>query len=281
MSPPSATEIELLPGWPVGHAAMGWLAADGRGERAATPGTDPIAGFRLASVTKVLFGVAVLVAVEEGTVDLDDPAGPPGSTVRHLLSHASGLSPDAAEPIAPPGTRRIYSNAGFDALGAVLTQASGMDYRQYVREAVFEPLGMSSTVLEGSPAHSARSNVPDLLVLIGQLLTPSLISRTTLLAATEPQFAGLGGILPGFGRQDPNPWGLGFEIRGSKHPHWTGTHNSPETFGHFGRSGTMFWVDPVARVGCVALSDVEFGPWAARAWPALSDAVIERANPDL
>jgi CubicO group peptidase (beta-lactamase class C family) len=88
------------------------------------------------------------------------------------------------------------------------------------------------------------------------------------------QYAGLRGVLPGFGGQDPNDWGLGLEIRGTKSPHWTGATNSPATFGHFGQSGTMMWIDPVARVGVVALADLDFGEWAAQAWPALSDAVL-------
>ena len=67
-----------------------------------------------ASVTKVLTALAVWVAVEEGTVDWDDPVGPPGSTLAHLLAHASGLAPDRDTVLAPPGTRRIYSNRGFE-----------------------------------------------------------------------------------------------------------------------------------------------------------------------
>jgi CubicO group peptidase (beta-lactamase class C family) len=81
-------------------------------------------------------------------------------------------------------------------------------------------------------------------------------------------------VLPGFGRQQHNDWGLGFEIRDAKAPHWTGTGNSPATYGHFGRSGTFLWVDPAARLACVVLTDREFDDWAKQAWPALSDAVL-------
>jgi len=90
-------------------------------------------------------------------------------------------------------------------------------------------------------------------------------------------FPGLRGVLPGVGRMDPCDWGLGFEIRGRKSPHWTGSRNSPATFGHFGRSGTFLWVDPEAGLALVGLTDREFGPWALDAWPALSDAVLEAA----
>jgi CubicO group peptidase (beta-lactamase class C family) len=106
------------------------------------------------------------------------------------------------------------------------------------------------------------------------LAPQGLLHPSTLDDAAGVQFPGLRGVLPGFGSQDPNDWGLGFEIRAQKQPHWTGATNSPRTFGHFGQSGTMFWIDPVARVGLVALTDRDFDTWAADAWPALSDAVL-------
>ena len=83
--------------------------------------------------------------------------------------------------------------------------------------------------------------------------------------------------MPGIGRFDPCPWGLGLELRGEKWPHWTGSTNSPATYGHFGGAGTMAWWDPVHRCGVVALTDLAFDRWsveAMRAWPALSDTVI-------
>ena len=88
-------------------------------------------------------------------------------------------------------------------------------------------------------------------------------------------FPGLAGVLPGFGRQDPCDWGLGFELRDAKRPHWTGARNSAGTFGHFGQSGGFLWVDPAAAVACAVLTDTAFGPWAADAWPALSDRVLD------
>jgi CubicO group peptidase (beta-lactamase class C family) len=87
-------------------------------------------------------------------------------------------------------------------------------------------------------------------------------------------YPGLAGVLPGYGRQQPNDWGLGWEIRGSKDPHWTGATSSPETFGHFGRSGTFLWVDPEAGLACLALTDRDFGDWAIQAWPAFIDQVL-------
>ena len=107
-----------------------------------------------------------------------------------------------------------------------------------------------------------------------ELLAPTLVAPETLAEATEVAFPGLAGVLPGFGRMDPNDWGLGFELRDEKRPHWTGERNSPRTFGHFGQSGSFLWVDPLAGVACACLSDRDFGDWAKEAWPRLSDAVL-------
>lgn len=263
--------------WPVSTAAAAVVGPDGVLAGYGPTGRD----FRLASVTKPLAALAVLVAVEEGAVELDEPAGPPGATVRHLLAHSAGLAFDGApaprRPVAEPGTRRIYSNAGFEVLGEHLAAATGMAFGEYADAAVCEPLGLGRTVLTGSPAYGATSCVDDLAVLARDLLRPTLLHPTTLAEATAVQFPGLSGVLPGFGRQERNDWGLGFEIRAEKSPHWTGSRNSPRTFGHFGRAGTFCWVDPVAGLACVVLTDREFAEWAARCWPSLSDAVLTAA----
>ncbi len=269
--PPVHDPLDLISEWPVSTAAAGWIRPDGGVSRNGR--TDLV--FELASVTKPLFAYAVLVAIEEGSLSLDTPAQLPGVTVRHLLAHAGGVDPDRAESIAEPGTRRIYSNAGFEMLGALLADATGFTVESYLSGAVLEPLAMSATELRGSPAFAAVSTVDDLLRFGAELLAPSLIDPRTLALATSEQWSDIGGVLPGFGRQDPNPWGLGFEIRGHKNPHWTGTSNSPATFGHFGRAGTMMWIDPTAGRGAFVLTDRDFGPWAAEAWPRFSDAVLE------
>jgi CubicO group peptidase (beta-lactamase class C family) len=262
--------LDLIQTWdvPVAAAAVvgtgGVLAATGPVDRP----------FPLASVSKVLTALTVLVAVEEGSVALDEPAGPPGSTVRHLLAHASGLGPEGADPVTEPGARRIYSNAGFEVLAAHLEARTGIPFATYLHEALVEPLALMATRLEGSPAHGAVSTAADLAVVAGQLLVPTLVAGATIADATTVQVAGLTGVLPGFGRQDPNDWGLGFELRDGKQPHWTGSRNSPATFGHFGRSGTFLWVDPAAAVALVVLTDRQFGEWAVREWPVLSDAVL-------
>jgi CubicO group peptidase (beta-lactamase class C family) len=230
--------------------------------------------FRLASVTKLLSAYAILLAVEEGAVDWDQPAGPPDSTVRHLLAHTSGLAFDSAQIVAPPATMRIYSNTGFAVLAETVGAASGISFPDYLAEGVLQPLGMAASRLEGPAGYGAVSTCADLVRFATELQAPTLLAPQTLAEATQVAYPGLAGLLPGFGMQRPNDWGLGFELRDHKSPHWTGSRNSPGTFGHFGQSGTFLWVDPVAGAACVALTDRDFGPWARNTWPAFSDRVL-------
>ena len=265
--------LDVLSDWPVPAVAAavvgpsGPLAAHG----------DVGRPFRLASVTKPLVARAAQVAVEEGVFELDTPAGPPGSTVRHLLAHASGVSMHAGEVLAAPGARRIYSNYGFTLLAAALQDTADIEFGDYLRDAVFAPLGMTDSSLEGgadAAGYGGRSTVTDLAAFAGDLLRPTLVSTQLHLEAVSVQFPGLAGVLPGFGSQRPNDWGLGFEIRDGKSPHWTGSLNSADTFGHFGQSGTFIWVDPAADLALVVLTDRDFGDWAYPLWPAISDEVL-------
>jgi CubicO group peptidase (beta-lactamase class C family) len=262
--------LDAVGRWPVDVAAVGVTSASAT-VAATGPLDEPLP---LASVTKLLTATAVLVAVEEETLRLDDPAGPEGSTVEHLLAHASGLGFEGAR-LAAPGRRRIYSNAGFGLLGELLAARAGMPFEAYATEAVLDPLGMKGTRAAGHPAWGAVGTAGDLLALGRELLAPGRVLSPAMAArAGAVAFPGLDGVLPGFGRQRPNDWGLGFEVRDGKSPHWTGRRNSPRTFGHFGRSGTFLWVDPAAGLACACVTNRDFGPWAAEAWPALSDEVV-------
>jgi CubicO group peptidase (beta-lactamase class C family) len=266
-------------GWPVGTVAVGWLSFDGSGPGEARTAGATAAVLPWASVTKLATALAVLVAVEEGTTSLDEPAGPPGSTVRHLLAHASGLGPEPGPPVAAPAQKRIYSNAGYAALGAHVTARSGLPFATYLAEAVLGPLGMAGVRMDDPPAGLAAAGlsgtIGDLVALAGEWAAPTLVSGDTWRRATTVQWPDLAGILPGFGRFAPCPWGLGPEVRGTKHPHWTGAANAPATYGHFGSSGSFLWVDPVAGLAAVSLADRPFGPWAARAWPELADLLLD------
>ena len=261
--------LRAIEGWNAGTAAAGVARADGllatHGHRASD--------LPWASVTKLLTGLALLVALEEGTVDLDEPAGPAGSTLRHLLAHAAGLPVDGDEPIAEPGRRRIYSNTGIELAALLLEQRAEMPFADYFGHAVVRPLGLVGQ-MAASPAHGYRGPLDDLLAVGRELLRPTLVAPETLTEATTVQFPGLTGVLPGLGRMEPNDWGLAFELRDAKSPHWTGSRNSERTFGHFGASGTFLWVDPEAGIACGVLTDRRFGDWAKEAWPPFSDAVL-------
>jgi CubicO group peptidase (beta-lactamase class C family) len=265
--------LEQIDRWRAGNVAAGVVSG---GEVAATRGPQE-REFRWASVTKPATALAALVAAEEGTIDLDEPAGPPGSTVRHLLAHASGLPFEGREPIGQPGARRIYSNTGFDVLAELVGERAEMPFEEYLRRAVLDPLGMDAE-LRGSAGSHLYGRLDDLLKLARELLEPTLIASETLAEATTVQFPGLAGVIPEMGRFDPNDWGLGFELKDEKPGHWSGTRTSPRTFGHWGGSGTFLWVDPEAELALGVLSDRDFGDWAKTAWPELSDAVSAEAT---
>jgi CubicO group peptidase (beta-lactamase class C family) len=239
--------------------------------------------FALASVTKPLVARAAQIAIEEGVIELNTEAGPPGATVRHLLAHAAGYSMHSPELKAKPGQRRVYSNYGFQVLAETIERASGIAFGQYLTEAVFEPLGMTDSSVDGgaeAAGFGATSTVADLTAFAGDLLRPATVSPQMHAEAIDVQFPGLTGVLPGFGVQRPNDWGLGFELRDAKSPHWTGSSNSGRTYGHFGQSGTFLWVDPAADCALVVLTDRSFGEWAYPRWPALSDEVLREFGAD-
>lgn len=272
-----AQAIELVLRWPVEEVAAASVID---GDVTIVGSTET--RFPLASVTKLMTALAILVAVEEGTVGLDEDVAPllrlpalaPLHTVE-LLSHSSGLGPDTpARRLVAEAERRIYSNAGYELAADAVARKSGMPFEHYLHEAVFAPLGMQSTTLAGSPASGASSTIADVVTLLREMHSPRLISSTTHRMMVTPRHPGLNGILPGFGRHVDNAWGLGPEIRSNKSPHWTGTRNSPETYGHFGRAGSCLWWDPVAGRGVVALTTRSFGEWAMEEWPRLADAVL-------
>ncbi len=264
--------LRAIEQWPVPNAAAAALGPDGTVLRSG----DTTAPFAIASLTKPLSTVAILVSVEEGSVSLDDPCGPPGATLRDLLAHCAGYAFDSDEQLAEPRTRRIYSNTGIEVAAAHVADRTGFPFEQYLREAVLEPLGLASTELNGSPAAGAISSVDDLLRLVRAVLSGELIAFSTAALMTTVFLPGLDGVLPGFGQQRPNPWGLGVEIRGSKSPHWTSPANSANTWGHFGGTGTMMWHVPGADVSLIALTDRPFGDWALPLWPELGTAVLAR-----
>ncbi len=257
---------------PVGRLAIAVLGPDGVLDRFETePRSAP---FRWASVTKVITALTVLDACADGTIALDDAVGPPGCTVAHLLAHAGGVPPEEGGRFTEPGARRIYSNYGYELLARHLAERAGGPFADELDGRVLAPLGMTGTMVEGSPAHGGIGTIDDLAALGMELLTARALGPEVVAEISTVAFPGLTGILPGFGRQTDNAWGYGCEIRDSKDPHWTSASHSPATFGHFGQSGSFLWIDPQVRLGCAFLCDRDFGPWAAQAWPPLAGEVL-------
>ncbi|HEV2360971.1 MAG TPA: serine hydrolase domain-containing protein [Acidimicrobiales bacterium] len=264
---------EELSGWPVDHATGSWMSLGDSGPR--WTGGDAERVYKWASVTKLATSLAVLVAVEEGTLALDEVVLGEDVTVAHLLSHAGGLAPDGAPSrLAVPGARRIYSNSGYELLGEALGTRAGMAFGEYLAEAVLAPLGLERTTFKGSPAGGLRGPIVDLMAFAAELMRPTLISEETSSLSKTVAFPGIDGVLPGFGQQRPCDWGLGPEIRGHKDPHWMPAECDPSSYGHFGRSGSFLFVDPVRGLACGALADRDFGGWAAQAWPRFGSAVL-------
>jgi CubicO group peptidase (beta-lactamase class C family) len=145
----------------------------------------PHTKFRLGSITKQFTAAAVLLLEEQGKLKLDDPVSrhceeaPPaweGITIHHLLSHTAGLpnftsfpeyrqkwmlpSPPAEtmrrfldKPLEfEPGQQFRYSNSGYIVLGVIIERASGQSYGEFVRQAIFQPLGMKDS---GYDTHDA------------------------------------------------------------------------------------------------------------------------------
>ena len=265
-------DASLVDGWPAGAAAALVRLDAGRVEVRARAGDldEPRAW---ASVSKLAVALAVGVEQDWGLHEFTEVVGPQGATIAHLLSHSAGLGLEEGDPRAPLATRRVYSNYGVDhAVAAVVGTA---DPAAWLDERVFRPLGMERTRLEGRPAAGVVGPTADLVTLAVAWLRPEVVSVPTRDRLATPYLPDLVGVVPGFGRFSPCPWGLGPEVRGTKE-HWMGDW-PPESFGHFGQSGSLVLVNVAERLGVVATSPEPFGPWAVALWPAWTSEVRRRA----
>ena len=173
--------LDQVASWRVPNVAAAVVAADGA--VVAVHG-DPDRPFRLASVTKVIVGWTAMIAVEEGVISLDDAAGQPGCSIRHLLAHAGGYAFDGANPITEPGRQRIYSNTGYDALAAAVEARVGRPFAVLMREWVLEPLGMTGARFAGKPSQGLVGTLRDLQALAFELLSPRLVIAHTAASAS-------------------------------------------------------------------------------------------------
>ena len=265
------TTFAATDGFP--HTAL--VGVTGPNETLAVQG-DQRAVLPLASVTKPLTAWGVFVAIERALIDLDEAAEPGGATVLELLDHTSGLPMEGTEPRRPAGERRIYSNAGFDALAAHVADAVGMDFADWMLREVVLPLGMADTDVTGRPSAGAHASIHDLLIFGREVLRPTLITAALRDLALTVSHPGLRGIVPGYGAFADNQWGLGFELKGAKSPHWLSDAFPPETAGHFGAQGSFLFVDRSRDRAAAFLSGVPFGDDHKRIWPALTDEIVER-----
>jgi CubicO group peptidase (beta-lactamase class C family) len=155
----AVTPAEHFATWPVDRAGFAVVTSDGTVESEGDRGV-----FELASIAKLFAALTALIALEEGTLDLDAPAGPEGATVRHLLAHASGLDFDGDRIVTAVGARRVYSNSGIERYAEHLAERTGMSYSEYLRMGVLDPLSLDDTALYGSPARACGHLCPTSLV---------------------------------------------------------------------------------------------------------------------
>lgn len=347
-----------------GVAAAVWHGGRVVAERRAGQSRDgvPVASdtlFALASVTKPIAAATVLSLVDDGTIDLDllagsylptfretssqDPADPDSErgtvTVRHLLSHLSGLPEDVASrderlagvpdldaltdtlvalPLASrPDAVLRYSNAGYAALARLAETAARDDFWEMTRRRVLAPLGLDEIVARPSGAdldrlaHTAGAANPgtghesynspywrDLAIPWGGLFgTPAGVLRfaasflpdqdafpnhplspESIAAMTTDQAGGVpGGVESGKVWWDNAAWGLGWEVKGTKSNHWTGTATSPATFCHFGQAGTLVWADPERDLAMAVFANrtvTRMWGFILPRWARLSDDLV-------
>ena len=217
----------------------------------------------------------------------------------------------AVVPTQPARTGRVYSNAGYALAALALERAAGIPFRVYLDEAVLRPLGMTRTTLGaepdargivevrepgllghgeqlfngtrfralGLPQSGAFGTASDYL----RLLDASAGRGTALLDPTTRRelFENQGGALPGgvgdFMEWPVCDWAVGFELRNGKTPHWTGSALSSSSATHFGASGTLAFVDPVADVAAVLLCNRgTYSRWMLEdgGWPDICAALV-------
>jgi CubicO group peptidase (beta-lactamase class C family) len=164
----------------IAHGDFHWEVGFGFADLEHRVPATALTSYRMASVSKPMTAIAILELVEDGKVDLDAevqtyvasfPRQPHRVTVRQLLAHQGGIShyrdynvegrirePKTTQEavalfadwdlVAEPGTKMVYSSYGYNLLGAIVESASGQPYGTYLRERVWTPLGMTSTLMD-------------------------------------------------------------------------------------------------------------------------------------
>lgn len=312
-----------------------------------TPGTDapplrPDSIFLSASITKPIVGMAAMLLVERGEISLGDhvseyipqfgESSKRGITIRHLLTHTSGLPdmlPDnralrvAKSPLSrfvegtcqvaldfPPGRGVQYQSMGFVLLAAIIEKVTRATLPAFLNKEFFVPLEMRDTALGapdewfqlgGKAERLATVNVPEEqqggeawnwnsrywlqlgapwgglltttsdLIRFGQMMLDKgtdsaarIFSPATIAAATTNQLHSYPDV-PEADRRCRG-WGYGWRMNWPAHSASFGDLLGPRTYGHWGATGTMFWIDPDRNASAVILSTQ---PLDKRSTPAL------------
>lgn len=307
--------------------------------------------FLIASITKPVVCTGLLILAERGLLALDDRVeeyvpqfgknGKHAVTLRHLLTHTSGL-PDmlpnnrelrvANAPMSefvagtcavgldfPPGRGVQYQSMGIAMLGEVIHQVSGKSCPQFLRDEIFEPLGMQDTAL-GAPEtwfegpHPTVERIADVRIPADQvqettwnwnskywrklgvpwgglLTTPAdlgrfaqmmlqggalgavrVLSPAAVRAATRNQLADMPDV-PEANRRC-RPWGLGWRLNWPAHSANFGDFLGPRTYGHWGATGTVMWIDPDLDAAVILLTTQPHGSYLSRASNAIAAAFV-------
>ena len=287
--------------------------------------------FLIASITKPIVALAALQLVERGELALDDRVeryiphfgkqGKHGITIRHLLTHTSGLPdmlPNNLElrgeqaplsafvegacrltPEFPAGRSVQYQSLGFAVLGEIIQRVSGLTCGAWLKQHLFDPLGMADTALGapdswfdgpkprvgriaelrlppeqidaqhwnwnsrywrqlGAPWGGLLTTPTDLGRLAAFLLGWSpqtetqVLSRLSIAAATRNQLEAMREV-PADDRRC-RPWGLGWRLNWPAHSANFGDLLGPGTYGHWGATGTVMWLDPNQDACCILLT---------------------------
>ncbi len=209
-------KIDKIPGLSIGFMKddFTWARGFGYSDLENMVKAKPQSSYRMASVSKTFTALAVLKLVEEGKIDLDKevqsyvPYFPQKKwpiTVRQLLGHLSGIShykdydkeghfkdhmnTEQAvsvfkdfELVAEPGTKYNYSSYGFNLLGAVIEEASGESYGEYIRKNVFHPLGMNDSRMD-SPEELIPHRVQGYRLIDGEIKNSEFVDISSRFAA--------------------------------------------------------------------------------------------------
>jgi CubicO group peptidase (beta-lactamase class C family) len=216
-----------------------------------------------------------------------------------------------------PGERLRYSNLGPAIAARAIEEVTGTPIHELIQRLVLDPLDLEDIVLtpggdyddriallqdpanEGTPAESYNSRYwRDMGITWGgyfgttlaalRFATGFLPGRDSALAPesvremTTDQVNGAPGGVESMGAiWDPGFWGIGWEIKGTKRKHWTGTTSSPDTWCHWGQSGTLTWVDPQRELGVSVFANRtvrSLWPFRPPRWTGLNDALVDVAD---